>query len=315
MEYEDFKNIFLQRVEEDRQYTSNAAFSEYLQKLYNLLVALTSKKMGIPAIKIASKINEIIITNNPNIQGYLKMQGDVGGVYINYGLVRFYYQMSKIIASRIGYYDASGNIIDSQIPIDETKEKFKDLMELYWKGQLLNAKSFSVNELSGSQILLSAVVLDLTTFFTIAHEYGHFILNEIKKKPIECDFAEDGIRLFISINNLRITDENLIEKWSKEIAADIIAFQFTIEYSNYRPNSHKLLLYNSCDLMFVMLDLLIQYGIKSGRMLSDIFDSHPPTKLRLEAIRTVAEQNGFIKPLEVARNIQGISEQFYKQIQ
>jgi hypothetical protein len=205
---------------------------------------------------------------------------------VNYGLFHFYREMTRMLFSRIAVVSASqygsgqhGNV---DAPFDKTAEAAKELMSGFWQAKIRKPRELTLEE--GSQLLFN-LFLKLGLRFSIAHEFGHVMLEVSEEGRKYKAAGERVVTDFLSqAPDTSISPEarkRMVNDWGAEFAADILGLELAAQCEP--EDSFKWFQLYASEWFFTMCDMLWRFYSKKHGPLT--LTTHPAPFMRLDILR------------------------------
>jgi hypothetical protein len=266
-----------------------------------------AKRINMTIPEISDDIEEVSILTHSSLNATIGRNPKTRRwvIQIDPFLLRFYYEMAKILYSQVGLRLPSGDTIPSPVSFDEAVQATSRLFRSYMNSDV-SVKGLSSSSLSPSSLLLSAVTLNICTWFTIAHELGHYVVLKLKNPPEEFLQVMESVA-FHSRVTLGVDDMEKIRRWTAEIAADLIGFQLVLGYIANKDAVHQVYTYHACELMFTFFGMLVYAKFGDNYFAQSRGTHHPPIEMRRQVLREVAAKNGFNKPVSEAQRLYEIA--------
>lgn len=312
---EDALNVLRKSYEEalatEEAKLKNASAEDRLLKnilqVFAGMVPEVAKRVNMTISEINNDIEKVSILSRSSLNATIGRNPKTGRwvIQIDPFLLHFYHEMAKLIYSQVGLRLPSGDAILSPVSFDEAVQATRRLLTSYFKSDV-SVKGLPARSLLWSSRLVSAVTLNICTWFTIAHELGHYIVLKLKSPPEEYLQVMEPVA-FHSRVTLGIDDAELIRRWTAEIAADLIGFQLVLGYVADKDPISQVYTYHACELMFTFFGVLVYFKFGDDYFAQSRGIHHPPVEMRREVLREVATKNGFNKPVAEAQQLYEIA--------
>ncbi|MBN1428148.1 MAG: hypothetical protein JXB07_07170 [Anaerolineae bacterium] len=201
-------------------------------------------------------------------------------VFLSYGLIQFLYQATKAVVlswkpktpppGMVSCFssrqeDTEAVLAKDPYPIDLL---LGTLRAFFFEGFPRDPAS---KPPEGGYLLPISMLITLSERFVIAHEYGHALLHHGLGEDIDLHFPPE------------------VKAWDKEFQADAFAFFMVLASANQLdllPNhmalQGPLFALHAIDVLREAIDVM-----RSGKIMADQgFDTHPPTKSRIESLKS-----------------------------
>jgi hypothetical protein len=271
------------------------------------MVPEVAERVNMTISEINDDIEKVSILSRSSLNATIGRNPKTGHwvIQIDPFLLHFYHEMAKIVYSQVGLRLPSGDTIPSPVSFDEAVQATSRLLRSYLNSDA-SVKGLSASSLSPSSLLLSAVTLNICTWFTIAHELGHYVVLKLKSPPDEYLQVMKPVA-FHSRVTLGVDDAEVIRRWTAEIAADLIGFQLVLGYVANKDAVYQVYTYHACELMFSFFGLLVYFKFGDDYFAQSRGIHHPPIEMRRQVLRDVATKNGFNKPVAEAQQLYEIA--------
>jgi hypothetical protein len=301
---DDFRQKFGFELEMD---TSHSAIDEGLKQM----VADMFEKL-VPGVCLYLKIGRQELTNrltvkfldNPIMNAGVVWDRELNfEVSINAGLMLFFNRMINVLATRCGFVDDYGQVVqEPHIPFDMTVSMARNLMESFWEGE--NPAYVDTELHSKGQFTISTGWLYCSERFIIAHELAHVM--EV--------LAENGIGG--RANEYR----ELVESWSSGIGEEpgtwgneYLADGFgcwILEFCGalYSDKWIKDFGWVGAQLALIMSYMLEEFHRQFYNKEPDL-NNHPPSSLRIIMLRAFGSLHKSHYELQHAETIQKTAQE------
>ncbi len=289
------------------------------------LLPPAAMKIGVDKDELEKRLKRVVIILNPWVNCFVQSSHgrktfEIG---VNTGLMTFSWHMTKLIATRFSVMGKDGHIVeDTKIPLEKTVAAAKRLLCAYWEGQIMHQHVFSVGDLSYYQVSLAGeLIFDLESF-AVAHELGHIVMElsrppehevgvEIATVLMTKPWKEGGAAIDQRDRSARTFFNQVRQKWGKEIAADLIGLQLSLALKDNTIESA--IQFWATESFFIFMDMLETfYERKYGESL--ISDDHPPSWMRLAALRLIISRDNSPELMEFGNVIEQMVEEILAKI-
>lgn len=285
------------------------------------LIPHVARKMGKKEDELEKRLTKLDLIRGPVINGYADTKNNwkTFQIYVSEGLMMFLYKMIKLFLCRMSVRNDHRIVDETRISDEEMSSTAKRLMQAFWDNALLQTPSFSLIDLSKSQIELSSYLLHYAECFVIAHEFGHVLIESYpervqKELYIASGATESRNKAFLESLELNVDDKKkALKKWPKELTADLLGLKLCLEESDNAMI--RMTIQSSAELLFISMLMLEKFYEKDNNCKNYWLDqyeqkhemTHPPTELRLEFLQS------FVDPLNTrycsASNLGGCFKQ------
>ncbi|MCP4367140.1 MAG: hypothetical protein GY797_03340 [Deltaproteobacteria bacterium] len=268
-----------------------------LVKAYDLLIPEVARRLSMSETDVADDISSITLVTTPFPNASIGKDQRSGKwvIRVDITLLRFYHEMSKVLSSQVALVIPDGEKLPDSVSFEHAVEATSRLLHGYWNG-IPNPKGISAQLIPGWYVLLATIIFNICVWYTIAHELGHYVLLKSSTAPEEYRQVHSRVARYSRVT-LGLDSAKLINKWTTEIAADLIGFQFVLSIVGKHEPAYQVYLYHSCELWHTFYGALIFFKYGKDYLAQSRDLHHPPIEMRREALREVAAYNGFEKPL------------------
>jgi hypothetical protein len=263
---------------------------------------------------------KIDLIKTPVINGFIGTpdRWNTFHIGVSRGMLNFVYKIVKLFLSRMALRDDERVLEESQISNEEMLIAAEKLMQGFWENELWKIPSFKLTRLNKSQIELASHLLHYAECFVLAHEFGHAVIEICPEEAKRELYIASGATINRSrslLDSLAISEKDktlALEKWPKELAADLIGLELCLEQRDDPVG--RSVIRASVELVFVAMSMLEKYRefITRQNYWAAVYQDekdigkmdHPPTEWRWEFI------HAYVDPLSPMGDVGGLGMSF-----
>lgn len=272
-----------------------------------------AKMVGANSTTFYKHLKKVGMFERPAVNGYVKTNDNwkTYQIYVNEGLMMFCHKFVKLFASRVVAMSDGKPKEHAEIPVSRTVACAKQLLAAFWSKTIYNTVGFNLMQLSDFQVKFAGITLHHAETFVVAHEFGHIIINTSSSKPPQLAFAEDALKTILSRQSEQNDLDSLVSAWGQEIASDLIGLGLCLQCGG--DDWDRIRIYSGVEFLLIAQHMLETFYKKKFNRQPPTGD-HPPSKLRLEFIRSVVNRDNPASVAQIGNALEELSNNILESI-
>lgn len=261
-----------------------------VSKQVDALVHSASLAFEIEAAVLRSTIDGVNVDRSPAVNATTKpiFRSEKYRITLYDGLAVFFDKVVNAFASRVGVATNEGDVLrEPALSFSSSRKIAHRLLRAFWEGRLDEVSGFEALPLSDDQGRSAVLLVESVIRFVLAHEFGH-ILSRMELLPLRdtMSWVREAAETLWSHARTRISSIAFSEKWTNEIAADVIGLRTHL--SSYQTESERTWALAGVEMFMIVASYLERDADVAGIIQ---VSSHPPAGARLQVIRHVTSSN------------------------
>ena len=265
------------------------------------LLPHVAQRVDMKTSDLEARLKRVTLRPLPDVNGYvLSSDGRTFEIAVDLGLMMLLHNMSKVFASRM-----TTTREEPGISPENTIVVARKYMRAFCDKKMPAGGEFYFTQLSDEEVNLALLILHHAERFVIAHELGHVesILSKRRNDTIFGPYVSDI--LLKDTPELKISEPNLVRKWSDEIAADVIGIDILF-LSEKEDALSRMWMYLGAEFFLIVLNMLeVFYKRYRNELLPQ---SHPPGLARVEVLRLLMKQGNPPEVLQAGEALEQLAD-------
>lgn len=287
----------------------NNAFDDIVHNLFKDLMPHFAVKVDIMEHELEKRFLSVGMSMIPALNGFTFSSDNWKTFEIRLckPLMLFFYQMSKLLVSRMEGWDDKKVYKRSPVKPKETISLTRKLMRSFWEDNelIILKKELPIERFNKDQYAIIGNLITGTECFCVAHELGHVSMKLCSTNLTELEDARaKAANLLETAYEVSGRDKEIVVgNWAEEFAADLIGLELSTNAQAF--NIMKEFAYIGAESTFLMIDMLEDYYKKSTGVYPPI-DTHPPGKARILNLRSTVSNPDLTLALQTSMDLERV---------